>query len=209
MNLGELKTEVFRRLNESASSPVFWSVADVERAINDGQEELADATEFYERHTRIDLLSHRTYYDLRHICEDTFIAPRRVYNNEISKWLDPSHVRDFDAIRQRWETNTGQPMKWFMRGTWWLGLYPQPDADFGSIRFYYAAIPPELVEDEDAPQFPDEYHEALIEYAIYDLEAQDAETDQALVHYANYLGFEQRLKRYVDSRLSPDRVERH
>ena len=206
MDFGELKTEVFRRLNESSSSPVYWTEADVEESLNDGYQELADATEWYERHVTMDLLSHRTYYDMRYVAEDTWLGPRRCFNNQTSRWLDPSNVNDFDSERVKWEDNGGEPQRFFMRGSWWFGVWPQPDADSGTLRLYYSGTPPTLTADADTIEIPLEFQEGVIEYAVYDLLAQEAETAKALSHWNAYKVFETALKAWVGGRLSPDRV---
>ncbi len=206
MNFGEIKTEVFRRLNESSSSPVFWTEADVEESINLGYQELADVTGFYERHVTMDLLSHRTYYDMRFIAEDTWLGPRRIFNNQTSQWLIPGSVNDHDAELVMWENVTGEPQRFFMRGTWWLGLWPKPNADSGTIRVYFAGTPADFTVAEQEPDFPLEFHEGLIEYGVYDLLAQDAETAKALEHWKVYRVYEAGLKQWMDKRLLPDRV---
>ena len=205
MNFSEMQTEVRRRLNETSAT--YWTDADIKRALNDGYEEMAESSEFYERHTTMDLLSGRTYYDLRYICEDTFISPRRIQNNQTERWLTQCTVGDLEKNYVRWEDNQGEPERFFIRGTWWLGLWPQPDADWGSVRLYYSATPPAMVLDDDEPEFAIEYHRGLIEYAVYDLLAQQAETKKALLCWGMYQGYESALIGEVQGRMAPDRKE--
>ena len=49
MNFGEMQTRVFRELSESQTSPVYWSLADVKTAINEGLACMSDVTEWYEQ----------------------------------------------------------------------------------------------------------------------------------------------------------------
>lgn len=207
MKFSEMKTEVFRKLNESESSPAFWSEADVEEALNEGYAEMADATEFYERYCNIPMLSGRTYYNLKNILPDTFLSPRRCWNTVTSRWLRPSDTReqDFHTYVQ-WELTFGQPQAYLMRGNWWLGVWPRPDADDRELRFYYSAIPPEMSDDDDEPDFPREFHPGVVDYALYDLTAQDKEPKKALALWASYLGHEKGLRQYANERIAYDRM---
>lgn len=206
MTFAEQKTEVFRRLNESSSSPTYWTEADVEDALNEGYEEISDASEWYERSASISKLKNRTYYDLQTNLIDTFLAPRRCFNPQTNQWLDPISVRtlDFKTYRQ-WELNPGEPQKMFMRGLWWLGTYPKSGADSGTLQLYYTALPTAMSADGDEPAFPQEFHMGLVSYALYELRYQERETGIALKHFAEYQSYESGLRGYVQQRTSLDR----
>lgn len=207
MTFGEMKTEAFRRLNENSSSPVFWEETDVEAALNEGYEELSDATEWYERHATIDLCSNKPYYDLRTVLTDTFLSPTRAFNNQTNRWLTPDIVRNLDlnTFRQ-WETITGEPERMFVRGLWWLGYFPKSSSDSGTIKQYYTAIPPPMSAAADEPGFPQEFHYGIVEYGLYDLLAQGGETKKALAHWLGYLGYQEGLQKYVKGRTGLERV---
>jgi hypothetical protein len=207
MTFAELKTEVFRRLNENATTPVFWTEADVELAINEGYEELSDATEWFEEYFVLKTQSNLLYYDLRTLLPETFLAPKRLYNQATSEWLSPVTLRDLDFHTTRqWETMEGEPSNYLMRGLWYLGLNPACSVDDRKIKMFYTAIPQSMTEDTDEPGFPQEMHKYLVEYALYDLFAQDGETKKAVKHWKEYLAGEKMLKDFVQKRLSLDRV---
>jgi hypothetical protein len=210
VNFGEMKSEVYRRLNESSSSPIFWADSDIEQALNEGYEEMADATEWYERFATLDLLSGKTYFDLRSVLSDTILAPKRIRNNQTEKWLTPTDPRELDYHTfVQWEKNTGEPQMFFTRGLWWLGFYPKQNADSGSVRLYYSSIPPAMSADEDEPAFPEEFHYGPVAYAVYDLLCQDRETQKGLIWWKEYVLTEEAFRRYVIGRISLDRVEGH
>jgi len=203
-----MKQEVMRRLAESASTPVFWTDDDVGDALNEGLAEISDATEWNESYAIVGLYQNQTYYDLRTTLSDTILAPRFCFNTQTNRWLDPVDVRDLDyRTYVRWEVNTGEPQMMFIRGLWWLGLYPKPAGDGGTMKLYFSALPPDMDEGTDGPGFPDEFQRGLIHYALYDLMAQDSETRESLRHWALYKSFEERLRKYVSGRMSLDRVE--
>ena len=209
MTLAEMRTEVFRRLDESSVSPNFWTQADVDEALNDGYEELSDASEWYERMVSLALLDHRPYYDLRTVLYgDTLLSPGRCYNVQTSRWMEPTHVRNLDYhIYRRWESiATGAPEKFYQRGLWWLGTFPQSGADSGFLRFYYTAMPTALSNASDTPGFPQEFHLAIVDYAVGDLLGQEGETKQSLLAWARYMQGEQALVAFVNGRQKEDRI---
>lgn len=209
MTLAEMRTEVFRRLNESSSSGVPWTAADVDDAINDGYEEISDASEWYERSANVPLLHNQAYYDLRtNLGDDTMLSPGRCLNVQTNRWMIPTQVREMDNhTYRRWETiSTGAPERIFQRGLWWLGTFPKSSVDSGVIRFFYTAIPPLLEHDWDEPTFPKEFHYGLVEYAIGDLFGQDGETKKALGWYAKYQQKEAGLTAFVQGRERVDRI---
>lgn len=211
MTLAEMRTEVFRRLNENSVSPDFWALADVDEAINDGLDEISDASEWYERQASIQVLNRRPYYDLRTVLQDdTILSPNRALNSQTLRWLEPTHVRTLDYhTYRRWESITvSQAEKMFLRGMWWLGFFPQAGSDnTGFVRFWYKAMPPHLTATTDSPGFPQEYHYGLVAYAISDLLGQDGETKKALTWWKKYQEYEQGLVQYAYGRQKLDRIE--
>jgi hypothetical protein len=208
MTFAELKAEVFRRLEENPDTPAFWTEVDVAEALNDGYEELSDASEFYERNAILNLLSNRTYYDLRCVLGDTQVLSfRTAFNSTTRRWMSPTDPRTLDTrVFQQWENITGEPEAIFTRGLWWLGVYPQAATDTGNMKVYFSSIPPALVNEDDKPGFPEEYHEALIEYAVGDLLSQDGETNKALRHFEEYMKLQGAMMKAVDGRISLDRI---
>lgn len=113
---------------------------------------------------------------------------------------------DFHTYR-RWEINLGMPQKIFMRGLFYLGIFPLQNGDTGLMRFYYTAMPPALVNDSDEPGFPSEFQRGLVQYALFDLYAQDRETQKAMIHWQQYIEIEQQFVDYVQHRIGIDRLD--
>lgn len=208
MTTAELKTEVFRRLQESQTSPVFWSAADVLAAINEGYQEISDATEWYEQIRTIDLLRERPYYDLRKILPSSCLRLTAAYNDQTSRWLIPCTPRDLDTFYRQWELTTGgEPSHQLLRGLWWMRVWPMNAADGGTIQQHYTAIPPALTADTDVPGFPINLHYGLVEYALADLWAQDAEATLATTSWKVYLAYEAALMEFVQGRVAVPMVK--
>lgn len=198
MTLAEMKTDVRRRLNESGTE--FFSDADIAESLQEGLDEIADITEYYEREATFNLLTGRTYYDLRTILPDTFLSPRRCWNTTTQRWFRPTDERDLDENTYvQWELTYGEPQSYLLRGNWWLGVFPRPTNDKGLCRFYGTAIPAPL-SDSDSPAFPVEFHPAAPEYALFDLNGQQRETEKALINWAAFVDYCVRLKKHVESR---------
>ena len=201
MNFSQLQSEVRRRLNEP--SAVFWTDADIQNALNEGLAELADRTEYYERWANILMQTDRSYYDLRSLLPYEVLTPTRIYNAVTSAWLRAADTRNLDGRYATWETVGGEPGEFFIRGAWWLGVFPRPSVDGTALRLYYTAQPPALVVDEDLPEdLPVEFHAALVDYALADCYAQERETKKAEAWMKSFEGYAARLRMVVESRSS-------
>jgi hypothetical protein len=210
LNFAELQTEVFRRLSESSSDPAFWTATDVKAALNEGYEEMSDASEWYEWNANLPLLSNRTYYDMR-TCfgGDTVLTLKQAFNSTTRRWLNPVELRELDCgTNTQWEDVQGEPQSWFIRGLFWLGTFPKQESDSGTMKMYFTALPPALDSDYDEPGFPQDFQYGIVEYALGDLLSQEAETKKALSHFGEYLTYEAGLNSYTAGRISLDRINR-
>jgi len=204
MTFAEIKTDVTRRLEESAISPKFWTETQIGEAINDGYEELSDATEWSETSQSVNLTT-STYYDLSTALSTVPLTVTRVFNVQTDDWLIPTTIQELDNTWARWEDATGEPHRFMIRGLWWLGVFPKAPAASGTLVVHFSGLPTALSADGDTPALPREFHLGLVEYAVYDLLCQDGETKKAQKFYEKYLIHEEKLRRYVQGRPSWDR----
>lgn len=206
MTLAELRAEVLRRIDVDSASPVFWSADDVDAALNVACAEWADVTGWNDVSVSVALKAGQQYYDLRRFVgtgQDP-LAVRAVYCSTSARWLDPVHVREFDALKGGdWDTSTGTPNAFFVRGGWWLGLWPTPAADTGTLTVLMTSIPASLTS-SDSPGFHADYHYALVEYAHYDLLAQDKETGKAIAKFQRFNEYVMSYRLYNSARASID-----
>lgn len=194
------------RIRFEAASSTRWSNADVDQAINDGLSELAEATGYFERWVSVPVKMKRTYYDLRCFTPETVLSVSSVWHESGNRWLSPITLREI-AIDQ-WEDTTGSPIAWFVRGGWWLALWPHPASEVDQfVRVYYTGVPPKLEDDGDEPkQLPDSFIPALEEYALYDLQQREGETDKALYWWGKYREREFSLKQHMAHRITTART---
>ncbi len=205
-----MQAEVFRRLEESSASPIFWTVAQVKEAINKGQREISDATEWYETSDTIALTASQYVYDLTDAVAGLSPLPLSVKacrNDQTLRWMRPTTVRELDtAGLQRWETSVGEPDMFAIRGLYWLQFERAVSSTAGTVTVFYSALPADLSANGDTPAFPQEFHLALVDFALYDLLCQDRENHKAIYFWEKYKTREEKLKRYVQQRESIDRV---
>src|SRR5512139_3668001 len=125
LTLSDIRSRVRTRFE--AASTTRWSDADINAAINDGIAELSEATQYYERWASLLLKEGRTYYDLRGLLSETVLSITAVQHEPGVRWLTPIHLCDIGY--EEWEQTNGNPISWFTRGLWWLGIWPCPSAD--------------------------------------------------------------------------------
>lgn len=207
-----MQTEVFRRVEENSSSPVFSTLAQVKESINKGYREIADATEYYELSDQLNLAASQYVYDLttqatwNNIPLYTILSVKACHNDQTNRWMRPCTVRDLDAQFWKWEAAVGQPDQFCIRGLWWLQFDRAVSATGGTVTVYFTALPTDLSANGDTPGFPQEFHLALVDFAVYDLLCQDRETRKSLFFYERYKAREEALRKYVGQRESIDRV---
>src|SRR5262245_34534562 len=181
MTFAELKTETFRRLEESSSSPVFWSEEDVEEALNEAYREVSDETEWNEIWRTVDLYQARPYYDVRRIFPDVHVLSiGPAYVEDTNRWLIPTVATDLDRGYSRWEQVRATPERLLVRGLWWLSYWPYSGSDTGTVKQYATVLPDPLSDDEDEPGFEAVFHTALVDFAVADLLPQAGEVSGAL-----------------------------
>lgn len=203
LTLSDIRSRV-RTKFEAATTR--WSDADIDAAINDGLGELSEATRYYESWVSIKLKASRTYYDLRGLTPETAMSVTAVWHEPGVRWLTPMALQDITY--EEWEETSGNPTGWFVRGLWWLGVWPHPSSDVDEfLRVYYSAVAPKLVDDGDEPrQLPDEFVPALEEYAVYELQQREGETDKALYWWGKYKEREKALEQHMAHRVTTART---
>jgi hypothetical protein len=213
MTFQEMIDDVTRRMEETVGSPIHFTLAEIQSSINDGIEELSDATEFYERTFTLTCRPYATYYDLRTLVpsDPTILRVVSIWNPTRNQWLDPMTTQDLDYRTSRqWELVNGDPRMWFMRGMWWLGIFPTSTADPGpALGVQYRALHPRMTDPTEVPQqLPEDQHSCLVDYAMYDLLSKDAETQKAINYWNLYFEREKIVAARVGSRISRDRLPR-
>lgn len=189
-------------------SSVRWDDGDILDAINEGLDDLSEVTRFYERHVSVPLGNRRSYYDLRGWLPETALGVTSVWGSSITDWLVPISARD---LQTRWEQAAGSPTHFFMRGLFWMVVWPRPDSVDVSefLRVYFAGYAPHFTHPQAVLRdLQDDWVPALEDYALYELSAQDGETSRALMHWQEYTARSTQFAHDVNRRTVTARVLR-
>jgi hypothetical protein len=181
------------------SSPVRWTDAEITKFVNEGLESLAESTGFYERYCTIPCEANRVYYDLRGFTPETVSRIKSIWCSNRNDWLKPETPENLDFT---WEQATGDPLVFFTRGIYWIGLYPHPVDSTGYLRVYFEGIPGRFTHTQAVlGDLPDQYYPALEDYALYEMASLDGESQRAIAHFQAYVAREKALRNYMDRRL--------
>lgn len=195
------------RIRKEAASTIRWSDDSIIESVNDALEDLSEVTRFYERHVTIPVANMRSYYDLRGIWPEEAIGVVSVYSTATEQWLHPTSPRELGS---RWEQAVGPPQRFFMRGLYWMGLFPKASAaGTGSLKVYFTAYAPRLTHPQAVlMDLTDDMVFALEDYALYDMDVQDGETNSALTYFGSYTRRSKTLSDFVDRRIVRPRTLR-
>jgi hypothetical protein len=160
MTLGQLRTRTLRRLDEDPAAPVTYTAAEVDAALNEGQQLFVLLTLCLEKTVTFPPDGsgfHRmlqTYPD--------WLVPLRIARNGVK--VKPARLAELDALDGRWSIAAGEPERYAMQG---FDLLSLSSAGQAALTITYAHAPAVMALDADAPQIPGEFHALLIEYALY------------------------------------------
>ena len=167
MKRSDIRTRILEALNESASSPVFFSTAQIDAVIDEAQEVLAEEAEAVKRTAYQALRDGTTYYYTRGIATD-IMAPYRLWLVNENRRLTAVSIRELDVRHERWIGVNGDPEVWFPVSWDLFGIWPHPATGGGVLRIDYLAWPRSLQDDEDEPEIRRADHDAIVLYGIYD-----------------------------------------
>lgn len=167
MKRSEIRTRILESLNESATSPVFWSTAQIDAVIHEAQEVLAEEAQAIRRTAYQALKDGTTYYYTRGLANDV-MAPYRIWLTHLDRRLRAVSVKELDERHERWIDVNGDPEVWFPVSWDLFGIFPHPATGGGVMRVDYLAWPRELQDDSDEPEYRAADHDALVLYGVYD-----------------------------------------
>lgn len=184
-----------------AESSVRWSDSAITSSVNEGLDEVSEGARFIERVVSIPITMDRTFYDLCGYLPDDFIALKAIWSTVRQDWLVPTTEGRLASENPRWIQVDGDPYSFFLRGWSWLGVYPHASASTGYLRAYVYCLAPQFLHSQSVlADLPDNYAPALEDYALYDLQAQDGETDKALMHWKDFAARQKSFTDFVSGR---------
>lgn len=158
MNVGEIKTRVKRQFGDESGVQI--TNADILRWINDGQLEIVRKTECLEGLAT----TVTTVEDESYSVPTEFIRIERVtYDGNRLQEITMEKLDELYPNRDSSDVS-GEPEYYYLwsRNIW---LYPAPSSA-KSLAIYYIKIPNELSADEEDPEIPVTFHNAIVRYCL-------------------------------------------
>lgn len=168
MNLGEIKTRVYRTFGDEAQVQI--TDADIVRWVNDGQRKICLENEgMLQSQAFASSVADQQSYSLP---ADLLVLRSLQYQQTGDRAfykLKHMSLQDFDEFIDGWNGTiygTATPTVYTVYASQIL-LFPIPD-DSGSnnIKIFYSANPTDMSGDSDEPSLPLIYHNALVDYAL-------------------------------------------
>ena len=78
-----------------------------------------------------------------------------------------ARLEELTSLDPLWRVSPGDPQRYAALGADFLVLYKQPSSTGTILTINYARAPVTLANDADTPEIPPEYHQSLVNYAIY------------------------------------------
>jgi hypothetical protein len=199
--LSTLRTRIRARYEtESGGSTVRFSDANITAFVNEGLEDLAEETGFYERYCSVPVETDRVYYDLRGYTVEIPTNIKSIWSSVRNDYLVQTNP---ETLGSSWEQDTaGTPVRFWTRGVFWFSIYPVSNATTGYLRVKFAGIPPRFTFAQQVLyDLPDRYYPALEDYCLYEMAGADRQPKRAISYYQSYLGRQKSLHDLVDRRL--------
>lgn len=165
MTRGDLRSRILETLNESASTPVFWSESEINDLIDEGAEVICEESQAIKRTVFVPLRPGTAYYSLSALGPN-IMAPYRIWHHAQDRRLDAKGMSQLDLEHETWSTVTGDPWYWFPVSWDLFGIWPASSQGGGVLRVDCLAWPAALQDDDEEPEFLAADHDALVLYAV-------------------------------------------
>lgn len=199
MTKGEIRTRILEALNESASSPTFWTSTQIDRVIAEGSDFLASELASIRRTAFVPLRPGATYYYTQGIASN-ILAPYRLWLTHLDRRLIPVTFHELDRRHETWMTVTGDPEHWFSASWDLFGVWPRPASGGGVLRVDYVAWPQSLVDDDHELEFLEADQDGVVLYGVFEGLLKHWDADRALGVFARFV---ERLPQAVARNVKP------
>jgi hypothetical protein len=188
-----------QRLDEDPAivTPAFYPFSEVLSALNRAQRMMVLLTLYLEA-TAPMVLASSAFYHMRSYFPD-WMLPLRVTLNTGFR-VRPARLAELDAVDAGWQVSAGAPARYAALGFDFLAVYQQSAG--ATLNMTYARSPDAMVSGTDTPEIPEDYHPALIDFAIPWLRVKEGaqEFQKAQPYLKRFLSEADRLGQYVRAR---------
>jgi hypothetical protein len=189
--MNNLEKHVLEMIGENTSSPdVFLDTDDglepIRDSINDGIQELSIMTGAYKREYILPLRKEQTFYRME-FAQDEFgwITDCWYIQNQ---W----RLRQTDLLREsredpRWMIHTGPPERYMQVGLDIVGFSPRPADNTVTLSLNCVTIPGPYETSTDRIKLRDNFHWAVVHYAVGEYYAGRGDAREAQNHHSKFL----------------------
>ena len=206
MTLGDLQT----RTQERIGGGTFYGAAPIISALNQAQRLFCLLTLCLETTAPFTLSAATRFYRALSVFPDWLMPLRVRIASPGGTKVIPSRLQDFDAADMRWQSAIGLPAHYDCLGCDFLAFDRVPATAGTLLEITYAQAPVPLVNTGDLPTIPEQFHPALMDFAIPRLRAQEGgrEFSKVLPLVQNFLDETAKLAQYVRARNLAHRYDR-
>lgn len=187
MNRSQMRIRILESLNDSITSPVFYSTTEIDDLIDEAGEVLAEEAQAIKRSTHVPLRAGTQYYYTTGLAPD-IIAPYRIWIEGINRRLQAVSFSELDQRNERWTDPNDYPWAWCPISWNLFCIYPHPANAGGIMRVDYIAWPRTLLDDGDESEFPESDQRTMILYGVYEGLLKMFDLQQALTVFSQFVG---------------------
>jgi hypothetical protein len=204
MNLSTMQTLVSQRLNEGQTAPTYYPAAEIAAALNEAQRFFILLTLGLEATSPFTVPgfapgSPNTFFHMLSFFPN-WIVPLRITTTAGAK-VKPARGDELFGLNPQWVSSVGPIQRYMTSGADLLGLCNQPAAAT-VLNATYARAPVALVNPDDVPEPPAEYHPQFVDYAINRMRQNEGaqEFEKTLPLFGNFMNAATLYGNYVRSR---------
>lgn len=139
MTRGELKKDI--RSNLFDNKITFYQEEDLDDSIQDAYDDIACLSKCISKKVTKNFRVDSVYYTASELGITDYLGAWAIYNNSTKRWLrDDLSIRQFDHLREDWETWSGEPDYWTPATHDRFIIIPRIGGLFDSGAFYYNAF---------------------------------------------------------------------
>ncbi len=208
-----MSARVSQRLNEGIVGPTFYTLAEINAAINEGLRLFVLLTLGVEKTAAWNVPAFGAngsvpfFHMLQYFTD--WIVPLRITTAAGAK-VRPARLEDLASLDGAWWNSPGAPSRYAALGADFLALYQQPASAGTTLQVTYARAPLPLLLPTDVPEIPGVYHPRLVDYGIYRCRQVEGgqEFAKSLVYLASFLDGATHYGRFVRARNLGSRYDK-
>ena len=199
MQLSDMCGRVSARLNEGATGPVYYPVAEIIARLNEANRFFVLLTLGLETTGAWTIPAATACHHMLSYFAD-WIVPLRLALVSGAK-VRPATIEELTGINPGWLSTPGTPTRYASEGCDFIAIDQQPAGPL-VVNVTYARSPLALISDADVPEVPTEYHPRLVDYAVYGMRQGEGgqEFEKSLRYFDSFLDGAQHYGEYVRSR---------